>query len=259
MKTALYQQNKKFLDNYLGKIEDHSPKQWMKNFKLYQMIHFSEDEDLYKDKIFSDLLENCKCPTKKQIRKLVYESTINNLLSSGFKVDRIPDIIGNTKFNLILGNMNTGSYRDVGCTQGAEIEANAGSTLTTAGWNGFIYCSRGTGTADRCYDEIALRIFDSDGNYRVGIYNDDGTADDLLAESGSLAMDSAYTYVGVTEFTLDTTNFWMAAQVSSSTGDLYYQSNNRNFKSQSFGAFPNPLTGESTSTGNTIQGKARHS
>ena len=81
-------------------------------------------------------------------------------------------------------------------------------------------------------------------NFRVALYN--GTPSNLLSESSSIAVyQSEYNSNTISTPVSVSTDYYLAMQVSSSTSHVYFDSvsNSEKYKSWTYGAFQNPISG----------------
>lgn len=233
--------NNKFLDNYLGKIEDTMPKTFLKQFIRYQLWNFSKNESLKKDSIFSSL-GICSCPTKKQLSKFIYRSMgLTNFGIAEMKLNHIVELI-NTNF--ILGNMNTGAYRG-SCIPGSDSET--GSTgSTTTGWSNQNHGTKHTVTKNTCFDRTAWNIHSAAGNQIIGCYDNNGDdsgndAENLLASISAYATTTSYTWKSITEFTSPDAILWNVQNADSGSLSLYYNSTGtRSAKTVTYPTLDNP-------------------
>ena len=146
---------------------------------------------------------------------------------------------------------------------GAEIIIGDSSSHST-GLNGFIYLNQlsTTATIGANYDQLAHNVFNSTGNMRLAAYDSSSSIPtNLYAETSSVALDSAFTYRSVTNFSLITAQPWFGLQASVSGGDFYrkLQSTPRKGKVFTYGAFETPLTGTGNDLGATENCKIGHS
>lgn len=217
----------KFLNDNLGKIEDAQKSNLLsKNFIswfLRQNYRHLEHGILNHDGFFNGIKN-----------KLLY-GHLDNILGCG----------------LILGNMNTGAYRHVGCIVGADITMGDTSNHSAVGTTIIHFCSPtsgSTGTIGECYNRIAQNYFNSTGNSKLACYDNGSTNPNALigGETTSQALDSTFTWRNVTEFELTTTKIWLAFQCDNASNDVYYNSAGIGLRRQQThtyaNAFPNPAT-----------------
>lgn len=120
-------------------------------------------------------------------------------------------------------------------------------TGTAAGHGNFgdtqIVCSLAQGgVIGNLYDQIALNI-NSAMNNQLGVYDDDGSPNNLIAGDITQAVSTSYAWYSLTEFSLTTTGNWLCfrAFTNNQTGFFSGQTNRLAYQVQSYGvAFPDP-------------------
>lgn len=209
--------NEKFLDNHLGAVEDFSLKypnneltQW---FKDYQNRYFNSV--LLKDS-FLKIDEDVNFGTIRNYRPMSIQNVgfLGGLTSPN-----------GAELTSGIDQINNG-------TAGSEIQASKASSL---------------GIIGKLYDQIALKVTTSSGNIHLGVYDDSSAPNVLLADSGSIACpaSSSYTYQSVTEFSLTTTQTWLAWSADNTTITVRTANNTdtnaRKVHNMAYGALSNPF------------------
>jgi len=156
--------------------------------------------------------------------------------------------------NVIYGKNNTGvafSGAPAGCTEGDDLAFTTDGSRDDT-WVGWIVCMKVTGTAEECYNQIAVDLQAAGGNMRLGVYDDDSdTPKNLLAETASLSSATGYGWNELTEFNLATDVTWLAAQFSSTASKTKGQvigANAYRYENHTFGAFSDPFTQDGAGT-----------
>lgn len=239
--------NERFLNKWQPTIEEHLPKTQLQSFVAYQNKYFSNHAQ--SQNLKESLFRKCKCETKRQIRDIILQSIpLNSLGMAGIRLDHL-DFLGNI-FSAHHGNtfLSFG-----GCTQGVDL-ATPTQTGHGEGLNGTLRATiiASSGVVGECYDQIALDIFaNGGGNTRQASYDENASLpDNIEAELGSTAAQDGFVFNAVTEWELATANQWLAQQADISSVDVFRAigGGTMRFKTFTYGAFPDPLTGTSSST-----------
>lgn len=212
----------KFLNNYLSTIEEisyrfpnHPLPKWMKS---YQNRYFKAN--LGRDSFFGKNIDEFDLP--KNTRYMFDGNTFIQFPKPiGATLERVNDNADNGNANfLVLTNLPTG-------------------------------------TIGQFYDQLALKhgtVGSVGSHWRLGVYNDSGgNPNTLNADTGSISIntDAAGSYIwrSVTEFSLDTAQQYFAQNADSSTNGQYRNGDGTNHdgfrrdKTQTYGAFPSPVSG----------------
>ncbi len=202
-----YSQFPKSLDDFSTKVD---------NKFLNDNLHTIEEME-YRKKGITDGFRNYqnKYYDKKEI--------LNHDLYFTHEGKTYPRVSGSAGMNIknvgFLGSLK------LPAVNGQELESNAGASTYTGNSAGGIYACRtdASGDVTDLYDRLAMSDQNSLGNQRLASYSDSGstTPDVIYAETGSNALDSAYTWRSVTEFGLTTALTWIAMQVDNSGGTAY--------------------------------------
>lgn len=128
---------------------------------------------------------------------------------------------------------------------GAVIETVPTQNDGTQNYKNFVglFKCPNTGVIGTFYNQIAGNSNTTTGNYHIGAYDDNGNPNNLLADSGSLTVPSGYTYTSVTEFSLTSTQNWLSVITDGlNTWFSHFPdtSGNQRYKTQTYGALPNP-------------------
>lgn len=162
---------------------------------------------------------------------------------------------------LMLGNMNTGTYRVTGVF-GADLTNGTATTTKSTFGADFVKGAKLTdlGTVGELYNQVALNVDTAVGNIRLAAYDDSSNPTNLYAETGSSAATADYNFRSVTEFDLDTAQNWAAWQQDD--GDIVVNSlvvtGGREFVAHTYGVFPDPF-GSPTGDDNAENMKIGHS
>lgn len=219
----------KFLNNNLAiidEIEHRDPLNIVpKWFRDYQMGYFSNHGILAHDGFFSKIIESK--------HRGIFQYSMLSFSAPG------------------LAQVN-----------GAQLEtyASGGSSVSQTLDQLRCYYSSGTvGIVETYYDEIAVNSYAATGNIHLGVYSETSSApDDLLADTGSIALTADYAFKSLSAFALTTTNVWLCDLKSASsnldrkeTGTLYYLN-------MAYGALPNPFGTETGTAAAISQMKLAH-
>lgn len=223
--------NDKFLNQHLAEIEEANKMNFLtKNFNVWFYKQQSyRNESKNHDGFFTKLKNYVELDMK------------NNVLACGF-------IMNPSRF--------------AGVVNGPDLEVG-GTGINDIGWAVQIWAQGVTANVTDLYDRIAVNISSAVGNERLGVYDDTGSTapDNLLAETGSIASSNGFNLRSLTEFSIITAQTWIAIQVSSTTNDIFYENSGtpQKFKSQSFGAFEDPMTSPSNGIDLILNCKIGHS
>lgn len=156
-------------------------------------------------------------------------------------------ISGGSYFNQ---NMLSFSHASVNrAVNGAELSSGADEINNGTGSSGEIQANKAIslGIIGKLYDRIALSVTNSSGNIHEGVYDDSTGPNVLLADTGSIACpaSSSYAFQSVTEFSLTTTQIWLALEADNTTITFRAANNSiansRKVHNQSYGALSNPF------------------
>lgn len=202
------------------------------------------------------VLDNYECYTV-SIEKETYHEKIKKHLEKNPQIPMIRGGLYEQPFMMSWPSINRTSH-----VNGADL--TAGSTAAhMSGFNTLILAHQtGSGVIGEYYDRLAMNIFSAVGNERLGHYADSGSTKPsaLLAETGSIASVTGFNWQSVTEYALTTVINWVAIQTDSGSNDIYHAATgNREFKSFTYGAYENPITGTTNSGTNVVNCKAGHS
>jgi hypothetical protein len=210
----------KFLNDNLAIIEEmhhrdqkHPIPKW---FREYQIKHFAKHGILKADGFFvRDRFFGRMFPRE------IYYGAGANYHNMG-----IASVIGNTK------------------VFGSEIQVGGSNQANGTNATGYLFIMNLTNAiAQAWYDRIALSVNTPAGNYHIGCYDDNSNPNNLLVDSGSLAVPSGYTYQAVTEFQAPSTTIWLALTVNNTSLSPHYWSSptlGRHYKTFTYGSLPNP-------------------
>jgi len=116
-------------------------------------------------------------------------------------------------------------YVFAGAVNGPDLITNETGSGGATGWNGSIYTNiLPTGNVTDLYNQSAIEVSSAVGNMRQAVYDGDGLANNLYQETASFAASTDYDFHSLTEFDLDTTENWVAFQVSSSSCGVVWDS-----------------------------------
>lgn len=236
--------DEKFLNNNLATIEEinhRDSKHWFPRwFREYQNKIYGNREILNHDNFFKAKLHD-----------------------SFFKYSDEFGMPKNTKHYRPMSIMDTAFVgRLVNKVNGADLVAGSNASHMTGFHTLLLAHQTGSGVIGTYYDRLALNIFSAVGNERLGHYADSGSTKPsaLLAETGSIASVNGFNWQSVSEYQLTTVINWVAIQTDSGSNDIYHSAGgNREYKSWTYGAFENPITGTTNSTTNIANCKAGHS
>ncbi len=132
-----------------------------------------------------------------------------------------------------------------GCS-GTTVEiGNQDHNSTT--WKGYILAMPCNLVVDDCYDKVYVDCIAATGNIRICVYDDVSGPQNLIVESDSLTMQTGFTSYSIPQFTATSVKHWIGLQFDDNATDLYYDlaAGLQRFRAWTFGAFQDPLTGES--------------
>lgn len=134
-----------------------------------------------------------------------------------------------------------------------------------SGFGGYVYIGwLDAGTIGEFYDQSAVSYISGvAGNYRHGVYDQQSSVPtNLMADSGSLTVQTGYTFEPFTEFALTVSQNYQAFQVDNNTVQynrrLYGTAHNA-YDTQAYGTFPDPSGYDVTNYTVNIVGKIGHS
>lgn len=148
-----------------------------------------------------------------------------------------------------------------------------GADLTTdqtisdqAGFAGYVYIGKlSNGTIGEYYNRSAVSRNGgtTTGNFRHGVYDQQASVPtNLMADTGSITVDTGYTFKSFTEFALTSVVNYHAFQVDNNS-PLYdrrlYGSAVNGYDTQAYGTFPNPSTYDAINYTGNIVAKIGHS
>jgi hypothetical protein len=152
---------------------------------------------------------------------------------------------------------------------GGELVSGGNANHQTNWGGGYIWAqyTNSLGTVTNLYDQIALNIYSGSGSYQMAVYSDTSLLPiDLLANTGTLAGTSGFTYKPVTEFSLTTAGVWLAMQMQSSSGlNIYWENVWGDYDHQqakypnTFGNWNDPFGTPASSSNQPINMKVGHS
>ena len=210
----------KFLNNHLGEIEEAVDK------KLLNKIPFIQQQKKYHQK--SGILN--------------HDNFFHCDLATGTPISN--DGFRHSQFMI-------NSYTEGACTPGDVLETFDGSNFGNFS-SAYLVTMRNDatdGTIGDCYDQVAVSCNSSNGNIRMGAYNDDsGDPDVLYASTSSIPVTANYAFKSITEFTLTTEPTWFVLHVSEDEGIAEggeTADDERWSNEQSYGVFPDPATSQS--------------
>jgi len=215
--------NEKFLDKWLGTIQENLNKYDLELFNQYQNKYFSKNQ--YSENLKESFFRKCKCKTSRQLRDVILQSMgLSQLGIAGIKLDHY-DFLG----NIFMGNHGNAflSFGDV-CTPGADNET--GDTgLNATGWSGQNVGTKHTITKNTCFDRVAFNISAAVGNMLIGIYDNGGadtgnTATNLLGATTAHAAVIGFNWKTLTEVTAPDSIAWVVENSDSVSLRLYYNS-----------------------------------
>ena len=227
--------NEKFLDNHLATVEDFSLK--FHNDDMTQM--FKE----YQNRYFNSVL------LKDSFLKIDEDGNFGTIRNYR------PMSIQNVGFMGSLTNK----------VLGAEVETDGTTSNPNNSTQNFIDVGRCTTfVANTWYDQTKFHINVASGNVRTCIYLDSSNTPDVLGgESASIAAVADYTTIyPIGECQILTTTGWIGHNCSSSALRWHYWAAGgtyRHYATFTFGAFPNPLTGDTAAANSSNVMKASHS
>lgn len=207
--------NNKFLNNNLHIIEEmeYRKKGITCDFKNYQNKHYDESGILNHDLYFK------------------HDDKIYAKVSGGSFFNQNALSFSNASLNRIASS--------------AELET------TSTDDNNISLASNGidlyfvTGVIGTVYNQLAVKMIGTTGNVKIGCYADNGSSapSTLLADSGSNASATGYTYRTVTEFTLTTAKTWLAVLFSNLNDgvDARVAANTKNYKVLGSFNLPSPI------------------
>ena len=110
------------------------------------------------------------------------------------------------------------------CTPGDDIELYGDlGTFGNTG-NTHIFAQRSdasVGVIGECYDQIAIDANSTNGNIRMGAYNETTSDEpDVLYAETENSMTATYTFKSITEFTLTTVPIWFAFQPQATSNQI---------------------------------------
>ena len=222
---------KKYLDNNLGKLEEADSKKILpNNFKMWlsnQLHKYHAKSDIFNQDNWVNSIKSLIPP--------------QHVLSCGFLINS--------------------SIFYVRPPQPNPLEISAGATSHGNFGDTDMLCSRGAGGfAGDLYNQIAVRVYTSTMNWKLGVYSDSSVApDDLIAPEIAASIDNSYTLHSITEFALTDSTPWIACRPYTDNNTYWGTGGNKAYVLQSYAsAFPNPITSIRATNTDTLQCKIGH-
>ena len=153
----------------------------------------------------------------------------------------------------LMTTFSNASLNRVVFTEG--VLGTVGDTSShTAGVQGQVWTWLLTGLiAGNPVTSIGVNFFTAAGNIRVKAYDDDGAGDpdNLLAESGSVAVSSGFNDVAVSGLTVPSDGIiWFGFEVDSGSADIFFNAVQVFNVGHTFGTGPDPFGTPSTGNNN---------
>ena len=144
---------------------------------------------------------------------------------------------------------------------GETIEVSPESTSHGNFGDTDMLCAKGSGgyAGDR-YNQIAVRVYTSTQNWKLGVYSDSaGSPDDLIAPEIAASIDNSYSLQSITEFELTDSTPWIACKPTTDNNTYFKSGGNLAYISQSYAAsFPDPITTIRATATSPMQCKIGH-
>ena len=177
-----------------------------------------------------------------------------------------PKVSGGSFFNQSMLSTSFASLNRTVKISGAEVETDGTTSNPNNSTENFIDVAKcSVFVANTWYDQTKFHINVAAGNVRTCIYLDSSNTPDVLGgESASLAAVANYTTIyPVGECEILTTTGWIGHNCDSASLRWHYWAAGGTYRHYvypfTFGAFPNPLTGDTAAANSANVMKASHS
>lgn len=248
------------LKNLKSKMPLHSEKlsKIPHNYNMKFPKNLKEESDLIHNKVLNSYLSEIEEADHKKLLSVNFKKWFSNQnkkyhSSEIFNHDNLKNKLKNLiPPDHVLGcGMIINPFRFVHIpVDGDDLETGTAVAHGNFGDTAIVCSLAQGGVIGNLYDQIALDTQSSIG-YQLGVYDDDGAPNNLIAGAITQTVATDYSWYALTEFSLATSGNWLCCRpyTDNSTGYFSGQTNRLAYQSTSYGsAFPNPSSASLTGT-----------